>query len=154
MEPAGKATTIPHKSVDVGPEQSFTPKQILQDWWEGCLTPGFLIGRLLSIKMNDSMCKNIIARVKVNYCAYKIFTAHLKVNYCACEIDSGFFFSPLYLPVIILGTLEIPHFVETCGSPTKDSVLKQIPICALQRNIPNMGQNLYGCTGIPGNDVY
>lgn len=55
------------------------------------------------------MCKNIIARVKVNYCAYKIFTAHLKVNYCACEIDSGIFF-PLYLPVIILGTLVIPHF--------------------------------------------
>lgn len=60
--------------------------------------------------MNDSVCKNIIARVKVNYCAYKIFTAHLKVNYCACEIDSGILFPPLYLPVIILGTLEIPHF--------------------------------------------
>lgn len=109
VETAGKATIILHKSVDVKPEWSFTPKQILQDWWEGCLTPGFLIGRLLSIKMNDSMCKNIIARVKVNYCAYKIFTAHLKVNYCACEIDSGIFF-PLYLLVIILGTLVIPHF--------------------------------------------
>lgn len=109
MEPAGKSTIILQENVDFRPEWSFTPKQILQDWWEGCLTPGFLIGRLLSIKMNDSTCKNIIARVKVNYCAYKIFTAHLKVNYGACEIDSGIFF-PLYLPVIILGKLVIPHF--------------------------------------------
>lgn len=103
--------------------------------------------------MNDSMCKNIIARVKVNYCAYKIFTAHLKENYCACEIDSGIFF-PLYLPVIILGTLVIPHF-EHVEAPLKipferDSHLKEIS----QRNIPNTGQNLYDYTGIPGNDLY
>lgn len=78
----------------LGPSEVLLQNKSFRIGGRDCLTPGFLIGQPLSIKMNDSTSKNIIARVKVNYCAYKIFTAHLKVNYCACEIDSGIFFSP------------------------------------------------------------